>query len=138
VETSSVCRLFNLLIRAKVKSACEVSTSDCDEIQQFKLKILANVDKRFPMTDAVKLAMLLETASKNKKYIEMTLDQKRDLLLSAVASLQVSAGSRAQQSATEEADSTTEAAATKRLRLMDEFEHEDSEREGELLSSVMQ
>jgi len=90
------------------------------------------------MTDAVKLAMLLETASKNKKYIEMTLGQKRDLLLSAVASLQVSAGSRAQQSATEEADSTTEAAATKRLRLMDEFEDEDSEREGELLSSVMQ
>ena len=55
-----------------------------------------------------------------------------------MASLQVSAGSRAQQSATEEADSTTEAAATKRLRLMDEFEDEDSEWEGELLSSVMQ
>jgi len=59
------------------------------------LKILANVDKRFPMTDAVKLATLLDPASKNKKYMEMTLDQKRDLLLSAVASLQVSAGCRA-------------------------------------------
>jgi len=81
-----------------VKSACEVSTSltsDCDKIQQFKLKILANADKRFPMTDAVKLATLLDPASKNKKYTEMTLDQKRDLLLSAVASLQVSAGCRA-------------------------------------------
>jgi len=62
---------FVPLIRAKVKSACEVSTSDCDEIQQFKLKILAIVDKRFPMTDAVKLATLLDPASKNK-YIEMT------------------------------------------------------------------
>jgi len=51
------------LIRAKVKAACEVSTSDCYEIQQFKLKILANVDKRFPMTDAVKLATLLDPAS---------------------------------------------------------------------------
>jgi len=61
------------------------------------------------------LATLLDPASKNKKYIEMTLDQKRDRLLSAVASLQISAGSRAQQSATEEADSTTETAATKRL-----------------------
>ena len=55
-----------------------------------------------------------------------------------VASLQVSAGSRAQQSATEEADSTACAAATKRLRLMDEFEDDDSKQEGALLSSVTQ
>ena len=55
-----------------------------------------------------------------------------------VAPLQVSTGSRTQQSTTEEVDSTTEAAATKHLRLMDEFEDEDSKQEGKLLSSVTQ
>jgi len=66
-----------------VRIACESDASDCDEIIKLKLKILANVDRRFPMTDAVKIASLLDPSSKNKKYVEMSFSEKQDLVLSA-------------------------------------------------------
>ena len=115
------------LIRAKVKTACEINNADNDEIVLLKRKILLNLDKRFPMTSFVKVASLLDPASKNKKYIEMSFDDKRDLLLSCLRPDQVQFTGLIPGTVNDNnvIDVRTETEpSSKRLKLTDAFEDE--------------
>ena len=129
------------LIRAKIKSACVSDASDCDEVALLKTKILSCLDKRFPMTDVVKIASLLDPASKNKKYIEMSLDDKRALLMQAAKlpstiTASTSTDSSTPVSSSDIGISTETGVQSKRLKLMDEFEDEICD--DDLFSSVTQ
>ena len=84
VDPSLVCQLFHALIRAKVTTACAMSGSDCTEVAALKTNIMNNLDKRFPMNEFVTMATLLDPASKNKKFLNMSLEEKRNLLLAAI------------------------------------------------------
>ena len=127
------------LIRAKVNTACLSSPSDCEEIALLKTKILSNLDRRFPLTDTVKLASLLDPASKNKKYLGMTFEEKQQLLLLQLNAVSASgaplpetgdvAPLRVRDFSACENDS-------KRLKLMSEYEDELCD--DDLLTSVTQ
>ena len=72
------------LIRAKVTTASAMSGSECTEVAALKTNIMNNLDKRFPMNEFVTMATLLDPASKNKKFLNMSLEEKRNLLLAAI------------------------------------------------------
>jgi len=72
------------LIRAKVAAACVTSDSDCADLALLKSKILARLDARFPLNSFIMIATLLDPASKNMTYLNMSLEDKRDLLIAAV------------------------------------------------------
>jgi len=72
------------LNRAKVAAACVTSDSDCAEIALLKSKILARLDARFSLNSFIMIATLLNPASKNKTYLNMSLEDKRDLLIAAI------------------------------------------------------
>jgi hypothetical protein len=73
-------------VRAKVTAVCSPTSngSECDEIRLLKRKVLARLDTRFPFNDFVKIATLLDPASKNKKFLNLSFEEKRYLLVNAV------------------------------------------------------
>ena len=70
------------LVRAEISDACKPCTKDCDELKSLKGLILANIDKRLPLTDSVTLATLLDPTTKS--LVNMTDSEKEDLLYNAV------------------------------------------------------
>ena len=70
------------LVRAEISDACKPCTKDCDELKSLKRLILANIDKRLPLTDSVTLATLLDPTTKS--LVNMTDSEKEDLLYNAV------------------------------------------------------
>jgi hypothetical protein len=149
------------LIRAKVAAACAISDSDCDELALLKRKILARLDARFPLNSFIIIATLLDPASKNKKYLNMTLDDKRNLLIAAIQKAQMGAVitvgfDRSTSAAAPGSDSTdmvstsgaehlsldyqsqeeSSVSKPKKLKVMDEFEDEDSD--GGVFATVTQ
>jgi len=107
--------------------------------------MLANVDRRFPMTDAVKIARLLDPSSKNKNYVEMSFSEKQDLLLSAARDDGNSNSSYSVSNMSESSDvgGDTEALLatsnqSKRLKLMDEFDDDEGESDSDLTADVIQ
>lgn len=125
------------LIRAKITATCAMSDADCVEIASMKTNIMNNLDKRFPMNEFITVATLLDPASKNKKYLNMSPEQKRDLLLMAIneassgAVLNASSSNRSPPDLPEPDTSAFHLQEShvpaKRLRVMDEFEDEDSD-----------
>jgi hypothetical protein len=70
------------LVRAEISDVCKSCTKDCDELKSLKRLILANIDKRLPLTDSVTLATLLDPTTKS--LVNMTDSEKEDLLYNAV------------------------------------------------------
>lgn len=70
-----------LLIRARISTVCAASASDLHEIAELKRLVLARLDARFPLNRFVLAVTLFNSASKNKKYLSMTIEHKHDLLL---------------------------------------------------------
>ena len=70
------------LVRAEISDVCKSCTKDCDELKSLKRLILANIDKRLPLTDSVTLATLLDPTA--KRLVNMTDSEKEDLLYNAV------------------------------------------------------
>jgi len=144
------------LIRAKVTAACRACDTDVDEMAELKRRILAGLDVRFQLNDFILAATLLDPASKNKKYLNMNVERKRDLLLRAIQKAQwgmvvtsvgpespsVAAG--ASISASEDGGGTCKAeedqmakpTKPKRLCVMEDFEDDNSEED--VVSAVMQ
>ena len=122
------------LIRAKVTTACAMSGSDCTDVAALKTNIMNNLDKRFPMNEFVTIATLLDPASKNKKFLNMSLEEKRNLLLAAIREASsgglVTASTSVANLQNESAENSCEplpVIPSKRLRIMDEFEDEESD-----------
>ncbi len=135
------------LIRAKLFSTCAPSDIDCPEISELKQKILLKIDKRFPINDFILIAALLDPASKNKKYLGITQKMKRDILIKALTEADngsVMSGSTISTpvltgiSSIHSAGTSSESAdpLPKRLRVMDEFEDEDTG--GDIIALVSQ
>ncbi len=127
------------LIRATVVSACKRNEADCNEIVKLKSKIIASLDHRFPINDTVNVATLLDPVSKNKKYIELPLENKRSLLLKALESMTLQIGNVSvsqNDSSMNEVNESTQP-SSKRLRLMDTFDEETGE-DSELSASIAQ
>ena len=63
-----------------------MSGSDCTEVAAFKTNIMNNLDKRLISDERIchYMATLLDPASKNKKFLNMSLEEKRNLLLAAI------------------------------------------------------
>jgi len=152
-----------LLTRAKVAAAYVTSDSDCAELALLKSKILARLDACFPLNSFIMIATLLDPASKNKTYLNMSLQDKRDLLIAAIKIAKaggiVSVGCVRSTSAAaaggESGDSTDHVVSAsaadhasldtqmesfvfkpKRLKVMDEFEDKDSD--GGVFATVTQ
>jgi hypothetical protein len=140
------------LIKAKVIASCETRETDLHEMCALKRRILGRVDARFPINPFILTATLLDPASKNKKYLGMTLEDKRDLLLDAIrsaasgqvvrlttsstsATINVQPGTGTSDNTVNEVNAESDH-RPKRLRLMDEFEDEDSD--GDIVASVVQ
>lgn len=131
------------LIRAKVTAVCrpKSSGSDSEEITLLKRKVLARLDSRFPLNDFVKVATLLDPASKNKKYLNLSFEEKRDLLVNALRRAEcgelvtngaqhvsIALNTEALSGQDRQICSSTvdPEPKSKRLRILDEFEDEDS------------
>lgn len=136
------------LIKPKIRSACAKNASDYDTIAALKTKILNNLDKRFPLNYFVLTATLFDPASKNKKYIDLSFDDKRTLLLDATKNMNVtetSADNSCSMQSDQSIDVSVSAAGSgsdtepvnKRLHLLDSFE-EDSASTGVMYAAVSQ
>lgn len=95
---------------------------------------MANLDNRFPMNDFITIATLIDPASKNKKYLNLTAEEKTEILLTALREADggsVINGSQSFQHQTlpsqgsGSATVSASAHSAKRLKLMDEFEDEN-------------
>ena len=127
------------LIRDKVSSACKPIESDSEELAELKQRILGRLDARFPVNDFIMVAALLDPASKNKKYLNMSMDMKRDKLAAAlqvaatgnIVAASVASAATATLLVEDESQNTvdtcTDTPKPKRLRIMDEFEDDNSE-----------
>jgi len=150
------------LIRAKVTAACSPCDTDYEQISLLKRKLLARLDVRFPLNDFVVIATLLDPASKNKKYLNMSNEEKRDLLVTAIRQAECGSVVTATQSqrpgtvttvpnvaAAADADNIHSSTSStddsiewesmpkpKRLRVLDELEDDDSD--GDVLAMVTQ
>jgi hypothetical protein len=130
------------LMRAKLYNICATSDIDCSEVTDLKLKILANIDKRFPMNNFIVVAILIDPASKNKKYLNLTLEEKSEVLITALRKAENDGvvnrssrqrdqtshvtGSGSDVTAAAAVDRADAAPLPKRLRHVDEFEEEDA------------
>ena len=70
------------LVRAEISDACKSCTKDCDELKSLNRLILANIDKRLPLTDSVTLVTLLDPT--RKSLVNMTDSEEEDILYNAV------------------------------------------------------
>jgi len=106
---------------------------------------LARLDVCFPLNDFILTATLLDPASKNKRYLNMSNDQKRDLLVAAIQKSQSgsvvtntgmiespSPSPMPGSSADKSDDQVEKPPKPKRLRVMDENSDED------MVSAVVQ
>ena len=50
---------------------------------------MASLDKQFPINDTVNIATLLDPVSKNKKYLNLSQEDKHNLLTKAIENMQV-------------------------------------------------
>ena len=140
------------LMKATVTAACAKNASDHESLTILKAKILSNLDRRFPLNDFVMTATLLDPASKNKKYVNLSMDEKSNLLLNVAENINVNDtvtegeaarrvnnlnnDSQSQSTSSSELSSGS-STSTKRLRLIDTFE-EELDYNGEMHASVSQ
>jgi hypothetical protein len=77
-----------VLIRAEIKDACALKTTDSDELKKLKKLVAKNLDKRLPITDTVNLSTLFDPATKS--MVSLNDGEKEELMFSAVTKINTS------------------------------------------------
>jgi len=73
------------LIRAEIADASKVNEKDSEDLKSLKKLINTNLNKRFPLTNAVKLATILDPGTKS--MLSEADEEMEDILLTAVREL---------------------------------------------------